>query len=119
MGNCQLYSLLKSDESLNLVLVASPRSDPQGRIVVNGYTVSFIILYENLSFELPNFIIVYINCIRGFVEHPINIPFIFMFLFILGGVCMGITLGVKALKTFESWHALIAQRMNIKMMKKT
>jgi len=47
MGNCQLYSLLKSDESLNLVLVASPRSDPQGRIVVNGY--DFFIFYRSLK----------------------------------------------------------------------
>jgi hypothetical protein len=82
------------------------------------FTVSFIILYENLNFELPNSIIDYIKCISGFVNKPWEIPYLVLFLFILGGVCMGVTLGLKAIKTFENWYALIAQRMNIKMMKK-
>lgn len=68
------------------------------------FTLSLEIACENwnFNFSIPKFISVYINSIHGFIDNPIDIPILVLSLFIVGGVCTGITLGINMHKSFKS-----------------
>lgn len=68
-------------------------------------TVLVVLLYANDFFgiDTPSFILAYVKSIKGFIDHPKNIPFSVLFSFVLGGVCMGIALSNNAIEYMENW----------------
>lgn len=62
-------------------------------------TIFFVGLNE--YFNVPDFVKLYVKAISGFLHNPASTPSFVVILFVLGGICMGLTLGIDALKWCE------------------
>lgn len=74
-------------------------------------TILIMLFYENwlFKFDSPAFIRAYVKSIYGFMENPMNIPFTVLFLFVLGGICMGMALNSNARTHIENWFKSFAK----------